>query len=70
MDVYCRDPVSAAALAGAAVLGYIYCTAKMNNNTKLKNSAYFKPAFLVAILVFLIVQQGQGDTGAVLTTPY
>jgi uncharacterized membrane protein YphA (DoxX/SURF4 family) len=57
MDQYFREPFSAAAIAAAVVVGYIYIKAKMNNEGKIKNSDYFKPAFLVGVLVYLIVSQ-------------
>jgi len=69
MDQYCREPMSAAAIAAAIVVAYVYATSKMNNEKK-KNSDYFKPAFLVGILVYFIVSQGQGDSGPVLKEPF
>jgi hypothetical protein len=62
--------MSAAAIAVAAVVAYIYLKSKMNNEEKLKNSDYFKPAFLVGLLVYFIVSQGQGDSGPVLKEPF
>jgi ABC-type tungstate transport system substrate-binding protein len=70
MDQYCREPMSAAAIAVAVVVAYVYLRSKMNNEEKLKNSDYFKPAFLVGLLVYLIVSQGQGDSGPVLKEPF
>jgi hypothetical protein len=70
MDQYFREPFSAAIIAAAIVVGYVYIRSKMNNEEKLKNSDYFKPAFLVGILVYFIVQQGQGDSGPVLKEPF
>ena len=70
MDQYFREPFSAAAIAAAVVVGYIYIKAKMNNEGKIKNSDYFKPAFLVGVLVYLIVSQGQGDSGPVMREPF
>jgi len=70
MDQYFREPMSAAAIAVAAVVAYIYLKSKMNNEEKLKNSDYFKPAFLVGLLVYFIVSQGQGDSGPVLKEPF
>lgn len=69
MDQYCREPLSAAVIAAAAVVVYVYAKSKMNNE-KIKNSEYFKPAFLVALLVYFIVSQGQGSHEARLTEPY
>jgi uncharacterized membrane protein len=69
MDQYFREPTSAAVIAAAAVIAYIYLTSKLNNDEK-KNSDYFKPAFLVAVLVYFMVSQGQGDSGPVLKEPF
>ena len=53
----------------AAVVAYVYVKSKMNNE-KIKNSEYFKPGFLVAILVYFIVSQGQGSHESRLSEPY
>lgn len=60
MEQYMREPFSAAVIAAAATMGYVYVKSKMNNSGKLKNSEMVKPAFLVALLVYFIVSQGQG----------
>jgi len=70
MDQYFREPMSAAVIAAAVVAGYVLVRSKMNNEEKLKNSEYFKPAFLVAVLVYFIVSQGQGDSGPILKEPF
>ena len=70
MDTYFREPFSAALIAAAIVVGYVFVKGRMNNEEKLKNSDYFKPAFLVGILVYFIVSQGQGDSGPVLREPF
>jgi hypothetical protein len=70
MDQYFREPMSAGVIAAAVVVAYVYLKSKMNNEEKLKNSDYFKPAFLVGILVYFIVSQGQGDSGPVLKEPF
>jgi len=70
MDQYFREPMSAAVIAAALVAGYVLIKSKMNNEEKLKNSEYFKPAFLVAVLVYFIVSQGQGDSGPILKEPF
>jgi len=70
MDQYFRDPMSAAGIAAVIVIAYVFARSKMNNEQKLKNSDYFKPAFLVGLLVYFIVSQGQGDSGPVLTEPF
>jgi len=61
--------MSAAAISVAVVVAYVYLTSKMNNEEK-KNSDYFKPAFLVGLLVYFIVSQGQGDSGPVMKEPF
>ena len=70
MDRYFREPMSAAAIAAAITAGYIYAKGKMNGEEKMKNSDYMKPAFLVALLVFFIVQQGCGQGPAMTSEPY
>jgi hypothetical protein len=70
MDQYFREPMSAGVIAAAVVVAYVYLKSKLNNEEKLKNSDYFKPAFLVGILVYFIVSQGQGDSGPVLKEPF
>ena len=70
MDQYCREPMSAAVIAAGIVAAYILFKSKINNEGKLKNSEYFKPAFLVGVLVYFIVSQGQGDSGPVLKEPF
>lgn len=70
MDQYFREPFSAAVIAAAVVMAYVFFKAKMNNEGKVKNSDYFKPAFLVGVLVYFIVSQGQGDSGPILKEPF
>ena len=70
MDHHFRDPMSAAGIAAAATIAYIYIRASMNNDKALPNSAYFKPAFLVGLLVYLIVHQGSGHQESISTTPF
>jgi len=70
MDYYFRDPLGASVIAAAIVIAFVFARSKINNEGNLKNSQYFKPAFLVGILVFFIVHQGQGDSGPVLKQPY
>ena len=69
MDHYFREPMSAAAIAAAATIAYIHVKATMNKE-KLANSAYFKPAFLVAVLVYIIVSRGAGTRETISTEPY
>jgi hypothetical protein len=41
-------------------MAYVFGRAKMNGGQKLKNSELVKPAFLVGLLVYFIISQGQG----------
>lgn len=61
--------MSAAAIAGAATIAYIHVKSTMNKE-KLSNSAYFKPAFLVALLVYVIVLRGSGSRESISADPY
>ena len=70
MEHYFQEPSSAAIIAAAATMAYIFIRAKMNGDEKIKNSEYFKPAFLVGLLVFFIVSQGQGSHGSVSKEPF
>ena len=70
MEQYFQEPSSAAIIAAAATMGYIFVRGKMNGDEKIKNSDYFKPAFLVGLLVYFIVSQGQGSHGSVSKEPF
>lgn len=70
MDQYFREPFSAAVIAAAAVMAYIFATSKMNGKEKVKNSDYIKPAFLVGLLVYVIVGQAKGSHEAPLREPF
>ena len=69
MDHFLRDPLSAAAIAAGATMAYIYLKSTMNKE-KLPNSAYFKPAFLVGLLVYFIVSQGIGSKETISSEPF
>jgi uncharacterized membrane protein YphA (DoxX/SURF4 family) len=70
MEQYFQEPTSAAVIAAAATIGYVFIRSKMNGEQKIKNSEYFKPAFLVGLLVYFIVSQGQGSHGQAMKEPY
>ena len=70
MDQYLREPASAAVIAAAVTVAYVYIKSRMNNEGPIKNSEYFKPAFLVALLVYFIVSQGQGSHEPPLKEPF
>jgi uncharacterized membrane protein YphA (DoxX/SURF4 family) len=69
MDHYFREPFSAAVIAAALVMGYVYVKSKMNKE-KTKNSEYFKNAFLVGLIVYFIVSQGQGSHEPIMREPF
>ena len=70
MEQYFQEPTSAAIIAAAVTMGYVFIRSKMNGDGKIKNSDYFKPAFLVGLLVYFIVSQGQGSHGQATKEPY
>jgi hypothetical protein len=70
MDHYFRQPWSAALIAAAATMAYIYGRNKMNGKSNVPNSEYAKPAFLVALLVYLVVSQGTGQRESVSLEPF
>lgn len=70
MEHYFREPFSAAVIAGAATMAYVFVKSKMNGETKVKNSEYFKNAFLVALLVYFIVSRGQGAHEPIMKEPF
>ena len=70
MEQYFQEPTSAAVIAAAVTMGYVFIRSKMNGDGKIKNSDYFKPAFLVGLLVYFIVSQGQGSHGQAMKEPY
>lgn len=67
---YLRDPTWAALIAGAATAAYIHIKTKLNKEGKLPLSDYAKPAALVAILVFFIVQNGVGKRESISSEPF
>ena len=70
MEQYFQEPTSAAIIAAAVTMGYVFIRSKMNGDGKIKNSDYFKPAFLVGLLVYFIVSQGQGSHGQASKEPF
>ena len=70
MEQYFQEPTSAAVIAAAVTIGYVFIRSKMNGEQKIKNSEYFKPAFLVGLLVYFIVSQGQGSHGQASKEPF
>lgn len=70
MEHYFKEPFSAAIIAAAATMAYVFVRAKMNGETKVKNSEYFKNAFLVGLLVYFIISQGQGAHEPIMKEPF
>jgi uncharacterized membrane protein YphA (DoxX/SURF4 family) len=70
MDQLLREPVNAAIAAAAITVGYVYIKNSMNGGEKLKNSDYFKPAFLVAILVYFLTSKAHGTHESRMTEPF
>jgi hypothetical protein len=65
-----RDPFGAAVIAGGITAAYIHIKAKLNNEGVLPNHAYFKPAILVALLVYFIVSNGGAQREIISSDPY
>jgi len=62
--------MNAAIAAAGITVGYVYLKNKMNGGESLKNSEYFKPAFLVAILVYFLMNKTHGTHEARMTEPF
>ena len=67
---YLRDPAWAALFAAACTIAYIHFKNHINNSPTPKPSEYMKPAALVAMLVFFVVNQGVATKDAILTDPF
>lgn len=65
-----KDPTIAAAVAAVITTIYIYVKNRLNNQTGLPNSVYFKPAALNAILVYFIVSYSGAKNEQIMTEPY
>ena len=70
MDQILREPLNAAIAAACITVGYVYIKNKMNGGEPIKNSEYFKPAFLVAILVYFLMNKTHGTHEARMTEPF
>jgi hypothetical protein len=66
MKQYLRQPFPAACVAFLAVYLYLTLRVKINGEPQKPNHYYFKPSFLVAVLVYFIVYMGQTDTEPIL----
>jgi|OM-RGC.v1.034864162 hypothetical protein len=67
---YLRDPAWAALISGFIVILYIYAKAHINNEGQPKTSQFAKPASLVALLVFWVVQNGTATRESIMTDPF
>lgn len=70
MDEYLKEPMYAALFAGMATAGYIHIKARMNNEPPPVNSVVVKPAVLVAMLVYFIVQSGVAARETISLEPF
>ena len=70
MDEYLKEPLYAALFAGVVTAGYIHMKAKMNNEPPPVNSVVVKPAVLVAMLVYFIVQSGVAARETISLEPF
>ena len=70
MDEYLKEPVYAAVFAAMATAGYIHMKARMNNEPPPINSVVVKPAVLVAMLVYFIVQSGVAARETISLEPF
>tara|TARA_B110000858_G_C17481267_1_gene327273 strand:+ start:386 stop:604 length:219 start_codon:yes stop_codon:yes gene_type:complete len=67
---YLRDPMWAGLIAALITAGYIHAKARINNEGKLPNSTYIKPAVLIAILVYFIVANGVAQRETISNEPF
>jgi hypothetical protein len=65
-----RNPIMAAGIAAAATVAYVYLKARMNGQKVTQNSEFAKPAFLVGILVYFIVYQGNAHRESLIAEPF
>jgi len=70
MDQMLMEPLNASIAAAAITVAYVYVKNKMNGEGTIKNSEYFKPAFLVALLVYFITSRSHGTHETRLTEPF
>lgn len=70
MEEYLKEPMYAALFAGLVTAGYIHAKAKMNNEPPPVNSIVVKPAVLVAMLVYFIVQSGVAARETISLEPF
>ena len=70
MEQYLKDPMWASLFAAGATVAYIHGKAKLNNDPQPSNSDCFKPAMLVAILVYFIVSTGVNARETISLEPF
>ena len=67
---YLRDPMWAGLIAAMITAGYIHARSRINNEGKLPNSSYVKPAVLNVILVYFIVANGLAQREVISSEPF
>ena len=70
MEDYLKEPTWAALFAGAVTVAYLHAKARINNEPPPSNSVCMKPAVLVAILVYFIVNTGIAAKETISFEPY
>jgi hypothetical protein len=67
LETYMKNPLSAAAFAAIITMFVVYFT---KGSKEVSNSAYTKPAFFVAVLVYFIVYTGNGKYETISKEPF
>ena len=70
MEDFLKEPQYAALFAAVVTGGYIVGKAHLNNQPAPQNSDIFKPAILVAILVYFIVTTGLSAKETISVEPF
>lgn len=65
-----RNPIMAAGISAALTVAYVYLKSRLNGQQVTQNSDFAKPAFLVGILVYFIVYQGNAHRESLVTEPF
>lgn len=68
MHQYLREPLPAAAIAFLATYIYLMFRTRINGEPQKANHYYFKPAFLVSVLVYFIIYFGQTEGEPILSS--
>lgn len=70
MEQYLKEPLWAAVFAAGSTAAYIHFKAKLNNEPIPTNSDCIKPAILVAMLVYFIVNTGLSAKETISLEPF